>query len=332
MLRINLLPPYIYDKQQKIRLAIAWGIGVAAVVFAFIMWFSSLNTVLKDTVDKQQEAEAKEKTYKDYTSKIAGVDGKIAETKQKQTFVANAMKYDAAWPALLSMMRDLTSDRVILSNLSLEPNHKTLDMAGFSANEVDVVRWWMVLRNNTQKFDRVFFSLPPHPYTPGSVASAGGGAYAGMGGAYAGMGGSGGGMGGSGGGMGGSSGMPGGSPYGGASSGGSMGGSSAPATSSFSSMGGSGGGMMGGSGGMGQGQAGGAPAGAVGPGVLGTVRGITFVAAVDLKTPFAEGTPLPIWPSSAVAPSAARAGASRGTMPPAGGRAPGGRKNAASSD
>ena len=123
MLRINLLPPYIYDKQQKVRLAIAWGIGVAVVVFAFILWFSSLNTVLKQTVAKQQDAESKENTFKDLTGKIAKVDSGIAETKQKQTFVANAMKYDAAWPALLSMMRDLTSDRVILSSLSLEPNH-----------------------------------------------------------------------------------------------------------------------------------------------------------------------------------------------------------------
>ncbi|MCW3051891.1 MAG: hypothetical protein JWN14_1061, partial [Chthonomonadales bacterium] len=36
MLRINLLPPYIYDKQKKVKLAALWAFIVAAALGGFL--------------------------------------------------------------------------------------------------------------------------------------------------------------------------------------------------------------------------------------------------------------------------------------------------------
>ncbi|MCW3096615.1 MAG: hypothetical protein JWL77_2233, partial [Chthonomonadaceae bacterium] len=107
MLRINLLPPYIYDKQKKVKLAILWAAIVAAALGAFLLWFVTLNTAL--TAQKAQQA-----THEDLKGQYDAVESNISKEKQaraeiekRQVFIADAQKYNDSWPAAFETMRDV---------------------------------------------------------------------------------------------------------------------------------------------------------------------------------------------------------------------------------
>ena len=307
MLRINLLPPYIYDKQKKVKLAVFWAALVAAALGLFLVWFVTLNKKLDD--QKKLEATAVENR-----TKFEGVESKINEEKKRradiearQTFIANAQKYNDSWPAAFETMRDVTADNILLKSMAFTTDRKTVNFTGFAKNEEDIVKWWMYLRNHyagpdaALPFENVSFSLPAHPYPPKGSANGGAG---GFGGGFAGGPGP---AGPAGGGMGSFPGSGGGG--GGPSSGGGGGGPS--------SGGGGGGGGFGGAGGKG---GGGGGKDAVGPGMIEGRPGINFSAAVTLKKPLAEGMPTPAW-NGGGAPAAAPGGFGGGFS---GSRPPGG--------
>ncbi len=189
MLRINLLPPYIYDKNKKRNLVFAWAGMVGLVVAGFVIALASINAQLAQANTDKETAQTHKDAYDKYVTNIANVNTQIADTKAKQDFVANAQVWNNAWPATYEMMRDLTSDQILLKNMALDPaSRKTLNFAGFSRSEMNIVRWWMILRNNKDKFDSVNFKLPT-PAAPLQVASAGGaGGYGGYAAQYGGAG------------------------------------------------------------------------------------------------------------------------------------------------
>ncbi|HLV81584.1 MAG TPA: hypothetical protein VKT32_14955 [Chthonomonadaceae bacterium] len=172
MLRINLLPPYIFDKQKKVQLAIAWLVVVGVVVALFILWSGSLGSQLQQATQENTDAKNLQNQTNDYQNQITAAQQKNADVVAKQTFIANAKTYNDAWPDLYDQMRDLTSDRVLLEQMSVDGSHKAVNFSGFAPSEMDIVRWWMQLRNNTATIDHVTFTLPAHGYLDGSPGGA----------------------------------------------------------------------------------------------------------------------------------------------------------------
>ncbi len=263
MLRINLLPPYIYDKQKKVKLAVLWAAIVAAALGAFLLWFVTLNKTLNDQKALQTTAEEYRTQYTAVEADINKEKSARAEIERRQVFIANAQKYNDAWPAAFETMRDVTANNILLKSMSFDQSRKVVNFTGFAKSEQDIAKWWEYLRNNYSgpdaalPFDNVSFSLPGHPWPPKADANAGGG------GADGSFGGS---FGGSGGGKGGS--MP-----------------------SLAGVGGSGGGFGGRSGGGG----GTDKKDSVGPGVIEGRPGINFAATITLKKPLSDGMATPAW-------------------------------------
>ncbi len=291
---INLLPPYIYDKQKKVQLAGLWGLITLGVIGGFIYWQMQINKDLEAAVAEKQEAEKQKAEYDRQVALIAAENQKIAEIKQKQDFIAAAQKYNDQWAEGYSLIRDVTSPNVILRRISIEPNlRKNVSFAGAARQEMDIIKWWMALKNDQERFESVKFELPPHAYNPGGGAGAAGtgaGRFAGGPGGFGGPGS---------GGFGGSRGPGVGGPM--AASISSPGGGGGPTSfgggaSGFGGGPGSGGSFGGGRGGFGGG--GGAQSAEVGPGILEGRPVINFVATAVLKKPLAEGVSLPAWPAS----------------------------------
>ena len=176
MLRINLLPPYIFDKQKKVQVGLVWLAAVIVVIFLFISWASSVNKQLADATALRDQAKTYQDQYTALDGNIKKVQGDIKNTQDKQTFVASAETYNKAWPAVYTMMRDVTDDKVLLKRMAVDPaTHQTISFAGFAPSEMEVVRWWMALRNNPDKFDHISFALPSHGYPQGAVNTGGAG-------------------------------------------------------------------------------------------------------------------------------------------------------------
>lgn len=313
---INLLPPYIYDKQKKVQLAAFWSIAALAVVAGFIYWQSEINKVLDGIAEEQQTATRLKTEHDNLVGQITQENNNNEAIQRKQDFIANAQTYNDAWPQTYSMVRDVVSPNVILRRIIIDPQQRqTVSMAGSARTEMDIVKWWMALKNDTTRFQSVRFELPPHPYAPGGQATtAGGPGLAGApGGARgfsggpgsgggpmaAGVSGAGGGPGSGGGGFSGGMSMPPGMGSGG------MGGMSMPP-----GMGGGGGFRGGGFPGGG----GGAQSADVGPDILEGRPVINFVATAVLNQPLAGGIATPVWPPG----GGAGAGATGGFGGPAG--------------
>jgi Tfp pilus assembly protein PilN len=261
MLRINLLPPYIYDKQKKIKLAVLWAAIVAAALGVFLLWFVSLNKTLSERKAEQAASEELKSQYDTVDQNIKKEMAARADIEKRQTFIANAQTYNDSWPAAFETMRDVTADNILLKSLAFSKDRKTVSLTGFAKTEEDIVKWWMYLRNNyagpdaTLPFDNVSFSLPAHPYDPKTAATTQGGPGA----------------------PGGKGGFP---------------GSGAPSAAGISSGGGGGG--FPGSGGFAGG--GGGNKDAVGPGMIEGRPGINFTASITLKKPLAPGiATAPVW-------------------------------------
>ncbi|MDE2126696.1 MAG: hypothetical protein KGJ62_08905 [Armatimonadetes bacterium] len=171
MLRVNLLPPYIYDKQKKGKVAVVWGVALALLVVGFVLWLSSVQAALNSATDEDNTAKNYQNTYNDLNTQIAAVQTAIAATQARQTFVANAATYNEAWPDLFSHVRDLISSNVVLYQMQLAGDRQTITFSGFAPSEKALVQWWQQLRTHTDVIQQVSLSLPPHPFVPnGGVA------------------------------------------------------------------------------------------------------------------------------------------------------------------
>lgn len=316
---INLLPPYIYDKQKKGQMAAVWGVLVLGVAGGFIYWLGLINADLDKAKSELTTAQGYQTQYNNLKQQIGAENNKISQIREKQEFIANAQKYNDSWRDVYITMRDVTSPDVILRRIVVDPgSRRALSFAGAARTEMDIVKWWMALRNDTARFESVRFELPPHGYNPAGGGQAGGGSFG-----TAGMGRGGGRLGGpgpGGGGMPGSFGPGAGGPPGGFSGG--PGGAGAPGGGGRAFSGGPGGAgtpMMAGVGGTGgpgsfgsgggspfAGRAGGGPGGFgggqsadVGPDILEGKPVINFTGVAILTQPLAGGIPTPAWPSGA---------------------------------
>jgi len=266
MLKIELLPDYIGDKNKIRNLGLVWAGAVILVAFLLLAQNSKAGSALEAAKTDRANKEALKKTTDDNKAKIAAEQQHRAGVEAKQKFVLGSMTYNDGWADVFETIRDVKPEdnSIILNSMALDTaKHQTVSLTGFGQDEKAIVRWWMSLRNNTALFDHVNFDLVPHSFAPVSQASNGGG-FGGPG--------SGGGFGGPGSG-------------GGFSGPGSMGGSKFANLSPSTGSGGGGG--FGGS----------RSSANNGPGELEGKPGINFTASVVLKAPLAGGIPKPAWPS-----------------------------------
>jgi len=294
MLRINLLPPYIYDREKKIPFIIGSLALIPLTLVLMLMWGAKAQSELDEAKKRQSDAQEQKTQYDKFVSDINAEHATVAATKQKEDFVANSIKYNDSWPEVYTAMRDVTSPKVLLKSMYVSDDRKSINFTGWCPVEEDLVRWWMYLRAQSAMFTDVHFRLPDHPWPPKAEASAGGAGGGMM-------------MGGSGGSAMSSGGMM---TSGGGSLGPPPGGAMAPGISGMM-MGGSGG-MMGPGGGS---FGGGGSSDAVGEEEIEGRKGIKFTASATLKNPLAGGIATPVW---GTAGAASAGGSGVGGMMPMG--------------
>ena len=285
MLRINLLPPYIYDKQKKIKWIAAAVILPIVTAVAMVLWGQSAQAALDDQNKRKTEALTQQEQYTKYVQDIKKEKDTVAATQAKQEFVSNAKTYNAAWPHVYTAMRDFTSPKVLLKSMYVSDDRTSINFTGFCQAEEDLVRWWMFLRQQGDFYSDIHFRLPEHPYPPKADTTAGAGGPGGIGAKMPGMGGS-----------------MGGSPS-------AMGGMGAPGMAGMGASGGPGGG-----GGTSSFGGGGGSSDAVGEEEIEGRKGIKFSATATLKKPLAGGIPTPTWATAGGAASGGGSGPMGGGM------------------
>ena len=258
MLRINLLPPYIYDDLKRRNYMFVGGAICVAVVVGCGFWWMNAKKVQEEANTRNEEAKTQKAKYDTEVTTIEGIKKGAADTQAKSDFVNNSRTYNDSWAKVYEDIRAMTAPKVVLNSMRLT-SATNVEIQGFAPNELEVARWWMELRKSPY-FAQVQFDLPSHPYPPTGGGNTGGGATMTMGGG----------------------GMSGG-----------MGGGAGQAAMMQAMMGGGragmGGGGFGGGGGAARSNAN------VGPTELEGRPGISFVGHLILTKPLADGKSAPSW-------------------------------------
>src|SRR5438093_9256143 len=94
MLKINLLPPYIYEGAKRRNVVVLWSVALIAVIGGLIFWKTKLDAEAADWVAKTN-AETSDATRADNTAAETGrVNGANAALKAKRDFVKSGREYN----------------------------------------------------------------------------------------------------------------------------------------------------------------------------------------------------------------------------------------------
>ena len=260
MLRINLLPPYIYDDIKKRNyMFVAAAIVLLAIVGCGFVYMNA-KAQEKIATDRLAEAKTQKEAFDGLEANIKSIQATAATVQAKSDFVATARTYNDAWPKVYEDVRGMTSPKIVLNSMRLT-SPTVVEVVGYAPTELDVAQWWMELRKS-DKFEQVQFDLPTHPYPPTGATGGTGASMANFGGAPAG--------------------------------GGGMSGAGQGQAMMAAMMGGGRPGGMGGGGGTTARRSANAN---VGPTELEGRPGIAFAGRMTLKTAFADGKGTPAWPA-----------------------------------
>lgn len=295
MLRINLLPTYVFEKNVKMYHALAALIPLLLVIGLCGFWYIGAANAKKTADQRLADANNQSTIYNSWATKITSEQSDVATIQSQQTFVADAKSNNSSWPMVITKVAEDVPPYILVNSLTFGKTPNTVVLDCFAKSEADEARWWNLISKDTEKFSAVTMGLPEHPYpsTSGQTTQ-GQGMYGGFGG----------------GGFGGGPGRPG-MKAGGM---GMMGGSSPGGPGGYGGPGG-----PGGFGGNNQ------KSGATPTQVQGR-DGIEFKATIILRKKYTPSAP-PSWPPAAAASSGYSGGMSGFGMggPPAGmGGTPGG--------
>jgi Tfp pilus assembly protein PilN len=180
MLRINLLPPYVFDKQKKLTMLGLWAVVVVALVVVFVVWSSGIRKDVETAQGERDTAESRAKAWTDSDNKIKDADTKMQDTLKKKKFIEDARLWNNSWPAVYTMARDWVDPGVVLENLTLQ-DPTTIQFAGYAPRTEIAMRWWRELLSNPN-FTHVNFTLPPRQRSGPAGIGLGGGRNGGFGG------------------------------------------------------------------------------------------------------------------------------------------------------
>ncbi|MGC8667600.1 MAG: PilN domain-containing protein [Chthonomonadales bacterium] len=169
MLRINLLPPYIYEGAKRRNAIVLWSVIVALViggaVFGKVQLDKKAQQIKEDTAALQpQQAEAKQTQ-----AKADAINTEIASLKAKADFVRDALHYDVdTYPTLFNNVRDYTISRVLYS--SVIPANQTITCSAYAPSLADVGHYLLAMERNP-KITNVSIALNTIPAFPVSKAA-----------------------------------------------------------------------------------------------------------------------------------------------------------------
>ena len=176
MVRINLLPPYIYAGAKRRNVSILWVVMVLAVVGGFMFWKVTIDTQTAKIVADKEALQPQMDEAKRLQSEADRILAESAEITKKRDFVADARKHLATtYPPLIDNVRKYTMKNVLYSQLT--PAGQTVSLSGYATSLAQVGHYMMWMERNPEinSLDIGLSGIPSFPVTPGLNGNGGGG-------------------------------------------------------------------------------------------------------------------------------------------------------------
>lgn len=174
MLKINLLPPYIYQKRRVLQVAVLFGILFIVLGALMLSWSAKKNAeiVALQAQADQLETQAAEVTA--LQAQATAEKSKSPTLQAKVQFMEDLQKYNLEVPKLYEEVAKYTYNRVVYNSMQL--NGGSIQMSAHAATLGDCGRFLL----NMYRASHLFTSVSINPSIPGwppgvnSIATGGG--------------------------------------------------------------------------------------------------------------------------------------------------------------
>ena len=139
MLKINLLPPHIFEKRKIRTTALIFAVLVAAVAAGMFGWYSVLAARERDLTVQVAEWERKANEVKALEAQLAAEEAKAPAIKRKVDFIEQLMTYNAAYPQLYEELARYTYSRILYR--SIEPSASQIKIGARARSVGDCGRY-----------------------------------------------------------------------------------------------------------------------------------------------------------------------------------------------
>jgi hypothetical protein len=165
MLRINLLPPYIYEGAKRTKVTILWVVILLAVIGGMVFGKTTIDAetdkIKNDTAQQQPlKAEAEQKA-----AQAAEINRRSEQIRAKATFASTAREHANTYPQIYNSIVRYTWGRVLYDQIS--PADRSVQIAAFAPSLSDVGHYMMAMENNKDvaKVEVAMNSIPTIPPT-----------------------------------------------------------------------------------------------------------------------------------------------------------------------
>jgi hypothetical protein len=170
VLKINLLPPYIYERRKTRKVILAFSALFVAIVFALLTWWISISNKQKDLETRVAEAEMRAQQVLAIEQQRDVEKAKLPTIKAKVDFMDALMAYNLEAPKLYEEIAKYTYGRVRL--LSIQPSGgNQVTIQAHARTLGDCGRYLMNLYRAQHIFSSVTISGVPTGWPPGSASS-----------------------------------------------------------------------------------------------------------------------------------------------------------------
>ena len=170
MLKVNLLPAYIYERRKVRKASIGFVVLFVAVVLGMLAWWTMLNSKQKALEVQVADMEMKAQEVTRLEQEAQAEENKIPIIQAKVAFIEALMDYNLQAPKLYEELAKYTYSRVLYR--SIQPASNQLMIEAHARTLGDCGRYLMNIYRATHLFNSVVISgVPGWP-----KASSGGGA------------------------------------------------------------------------------------------------------------------------------------------------------------
>jgi len=170
VLKINLLPAYIYERRKTRKAILGFSALFVAVVFAMVAWWVSLSNKQKELERQVADAEMRAQQVTAIEQQRDAERAKLPTIKAKVDFMDALMGYNLEAPKLLEEIAKYTYGRIRLTSIQINGGNQ-VTIQGHARTLGDCGRYLMNLYRAQHIFSSVVISGVPAGWPPGNVSS-----------------------------------------------------------------------------------------------------------------------------------------------------------------
>jgi len=159
VLKINLLPPYIFERRKVRQAAFVAGLAFVMVLGGMLGWWFTLNKAKADLQLQVQEMEAKRDEVVALQKRVEAEEAKIPPIQQKLDFIDGLLKYIDAIPNLYEELARYTYGRILYR--SITPSSDSLSIEAHARSLGDCGRYLLNMYRASHIFSSVTISSVP---------------------------------------------------------------------------------------------------------------------------------------------------------------------------